>query len=512
MRGHSESTGRDGKPAGNRQVNDSTDMKHLLKSGLLVMLTVFLALGMSVVPAAAQNQAINYSADAAPQSEFTGNVTIDGYSMTWDGLQYENDSGEVVDFPGEVNSSVDNPYSYVASDVNFSDAGAFPHANENVSALDAAEWTTSSATVADTETASGVEALEISASPASGSSGTATFDLTAADSAITSDENKRYLQMVLDVNTLESGATVNVSVVDEDGDSYTATIDPSRSEGDDLIASATGEGMIYQQQLGDMTLETAGDGQFNNIQTVDVTIADASAGVAISALNLDKTSTWTFGEQKVDTDDDDELETETIEETKTGGAISVHDLSTLGDTFSDAEFAGGLDVEFRQTAEHLDSEDVSTGFESADQYASYEQRFNMFVRHSVPDAYDLSYSGLELEDTVSVPGTRYVTVEYAENVGDTAFGDIGSWSSITGQYDNLDKTLTVDDTVSPGTSMAIHYDYVLTGDEADSLQNTGGAMGPTGGSGGFLDTLFSIPGMIVSAFVAFFSGRKIGVF
>lgn len=460
-----------------------------LRSGGMLALVLLLTVGM-VGPAVAANATINYDADAAPQPTLEGDVTIADHRMGESALSYNDDSGEWTELAATVNDSADNPYSFVASDVAFDDAGAFPHDKDNVSALDASEWSGTAAT-SDVETADGVDAVQLDF--AGGDH--ATF----SNFSITSDENKRYLSVVLDASTVNAGATVEVRVVDTDGDYYSAEINTSRSSGEDYITNATGEGIIYQQQLGEMELTSAGAGEFNDIETVNVTETGGSAAtVEISALNVDKTSAWDFGDHAADTDDDDELETEQVLEHKTGGALSLSELSTMGDTFSDAHIKG-LTVPFIQDAESLDAADTNATFSSADAYANYESKFLGQFRFMLPDAYDLSYSNLELTDTVSVPGSRYISVEYAEGTGDTEFGDISSWTDITSSYDSVDASVSVDDTIQPGSSVVVQYEYVVTGQEQTALESVGGVMGPTGSSGGILDWLTSLPGMAISA-------------
>ncbi|WP_158855603.1 hypothetical protein [Halorhabdus sp. CUG00001] len=495
-------------------------MTQHLRKGVFAAFLLAVVAGMTAMPVMASNATIDYGADAAPQLGVSGDVTIADHPMGNDSLTYNNDNGEWTALPADVNTSVDNPFEFTASDVAFDDAGAFPHASD-ATALNASLWATDtsssagSMTVGETETAPGVGALSIStASQTSGDTAIASFDLTQTDvaSPVTSDENKRYLQIVGDVNALDSGAAVNVQVVDADGDYYEAEINSSRSSGEDMIANATGEGVIYQAQLGTLTLNQVGDGTFNDIETVEVEVVDGNADVDISALNIDKMGTWDFGDQLIDTDDDDELESEQITEHKTGGPIAVSDLSTLGDTFSDAHIMD-LTVPFVQTAEDLAPEDVSVEFTAADQYSNYESHFEGDFRFELRTAYDLSYSNLELTDEASVPATRYVSVEYAEGTGDTAFEDISSWSSISGSYDGVGADVSIDETVQPGTAMVVSFDYVITGDEQSALESAGAAMGPTGSSsGGLLGFIFSPLGMIVSGVTAFFAGKRKGVF
>jgi hypothetical protein len=468
-----------------------------LRKGAILVFAVLLTAGM-VGPAVASNAAINYGADAAPQPTMEGDVTIADHQMGDSALTYNNDNGEWTELPGEVNESVDNPFSFTASDIAFDDAGAFPHSKDNTSALTASEWT-GTASTADVETADNVDAVELDFS----GNDHAEF----SNFSVTSDENKRYLSVVMDATTVNSGAIVEFRVVDSDGDYYTAELNTSRSSGEDFMANSTGEGYVYQRQLGEMSLTTVGDGTFNDIEAVNVTETGGSAAtVEISALNVDKTSAWDFGDELKDTDDD-ELETEQITEHKDGGALAVSDLESLGTAFESANIKD-LTVPFQQDASVLDSEDVNAEFSDAEAYSNYESKFQMDVRFELPDAYDLSYSNLELSDTVSVPGSRYITVEYAEGTGDTDFDDISSWSDITSSYSSVGANVTVDSTIQPGSSLVVSYEYVVTGNEQSALENSGAAVGPTGSSGGGIIGWFtSLPGMIMSAFGAIIGFR-----
>ncbi len=467
-----------------------------LRSGGIVAMVCLLMVGM-VGPAVAANSTINYDAGAAPSPQITGDVTIADHRMGDGALTYNNDEGEWVSLNGSLNESADNPLSFVASDINVEDYGAFPHAKQNTSALEAGEWSGTAAT-SNVETAPGVDAVELDMA----ASETATF----SNFSVTSDEQKRYFQTVLDVNSIDAGATVEMRIVDGDGDYYTAEINTSRSSGEDLIANSTGEGMVYQRQLGEMTLNTAGDGTFNDIEKIEVSASGGAADVDIAGLNVEKMSKWDLGDHRADTDDDDELETEQITETKNGGAITVADLGTLGDTFSDAHIKG-LTVDFVMEASDLRSEDTSAEFTDATQYPGYDKHFQGDFRFQIPSAYDLSYSNLELTDTVAVPGGAVASVEYAEGTGDTAFDDIDSWTDISDQYESPGDTVTVDDTLQPGSNIVVSYDYLVTSDQVSSLQSTG-VMGPTGSDdGGILGWIFSLPGMVASVVGGFLGIR-----
>lgn len=486
--------------------------------GIFVVLILATVAGMTAMPAMAANSTINYDSSSAPQAAMTGDVTIADHPMGDDPLTYNNNSGEWTSLAASVNDSVDNPFEFVASDINFTDASAFPHDSEN-SSLSSEYWEIADAdsdgsmSVDDVETAPGVDALSVATSDQTEYGSIATFDLTQTDidAPITSDEDKRYLQLIGDINELDSDAAVLVKVVDDDGDYYEAEINSSRSSGEDMIANSTGEGVIYQQQLGELELNQNGDGTFNDIESIEIEVTEGDADLEISALNVGKMGEWDFGDRLEETDDDDELETEQIAEHKSGGPLALSDLGTMGDTFADAHIKS-LTVPFEQSLEDLDDEDVEVSFTDADRYESYDSQFEGDFRFELPTAYDLGYEDLELTDEVSVPDTRYTSVEYAEGTGDTEIADISSWSEITSSYESMDDRVSIDDTIQPGTAMVVSYDYLITEDEKASLEAVGGVVGTTGESEGILDMLFSLPGMIISGVVGFLGARKIGVF
>ncbi|GGL26036.1 hypothetical protein GCM10009037_07100 [Halarchaeum grantii] len=464
--------------------------------GLFLAALMVLSVGVGAVSAA--NSAVNYDADATQSQHYRGDVTIATYQMDWSGLQYEDDSGEVVEFPGSVNESADNPYSYLPTRAVVSDFGAFPHAKENVSALEASEWSTSGASVTNTQPASDVDAVEMSL--ASGDS--ATY----SNFSITSDEAKKTLFAAFDVNSLSSDATVELRVNDTDGDMKVAEINASRSSGEDWMAGETGDGFVFQRQLGQMDTVTASgsDGTFDDIESVEVVATSGSADITWTGLNLDKTGTYVLGERLADTDDDDELETETITEHKTPGAISVTSLDTLGDVFGDATLHG-LTVDFVQSAESLPSADVNVTFSNAESYPSFDVTVDLYYRMSLRSAYDLGYSNLDLVAEQALPESRYQTAEYAEGAGDVDFTD-ASYASIS-SLGNAGDTVVIDSTIQPGQTSDVHWRYLVTSSEKSGIQSVGGIMGPTGGSGGIVSFLISLPGMAVSALLGLLGVR-----
>jgi hypothetical protein len=464
-------------------------MKLTTRSILVVVVSLALIASASGAAVAA-NSEYNYSADAAHNPYIEADTTIENYDMGWDGLKYEDDSGELADLPAELNESVDNPYEFVPTDVNFTDRDEFPHDKDEVSALTASEWS-GTATASDVTTAPNVDAVEIDLAGSD--------EMSFSNFSITSDEQKRYLTMFVDVSELNSGAVVEIRAVDDDGDYYAATINPSADpSAEDVVANATGEGYVFQRQVGAMTLQTAGDGTFDNIQKVEVNETGGSAAtIQISALNLDKTSPYQLGTKLEDTDDDDELEDVEIEEVTSAGTIAIESLDTMGATFDSATIKG-LTVPAKFTAEQLPDDDADVAYESADNYPNFDTMVTGEWRISLPDAYDLSFANAELKDVQALPSQRYVSMRYAEGVGDTDFSDIDSWAAVEDSYDSQDADVTLDQTIQPGTEIALQFEYLATSDEVDSLQAAGAAGPVDDGDQGFFDWLFGVPGMVMA--------------
>jgi hypothetical protein len=475
-------------------------MTNRLSRGLFAALIASMVLMSAIAPVAMAAQ-VNHEAGAAPQGEIATDVTVSSHDRsTMSPLEYEDDSGDLTTLPASLNTSDDvddlgtgyvNAYSFTPTDIQFEDAGAFPHANESKSAVDnESAWTTigansGKASVSDVTTAPGVEAVEIATDGSMGSGDVAGAEYT--DFSVTSDVDKRYLQLGLTVDTLDSDAVVEVRANDSDGDYVEAEINASRSSGEDYITNATGDGIVYQRQVGSMTVEGNGDGSMQEIQEIEVRVLDADANVDIMALNVERLSKWTLATERADTDDDDEFETNTIYEHKTGGDIATHGLSTMGSVFDSATI-NDLTYPVNFAVSDLPDEDVNATYSAADSYPAFDSMFEAYYRIQLPDAYDLSYANAELQDTVSVPSGRYETVEYAEGVSDTDFEDISSWTSVSDQYSSEGADVTLDSTIQPGQEIALHYEYPVTDDEKSALEATGMVGGPMGsGSGGPAD-------------------------
>jgi len=318
------------------------------------------------------------------------------------------------------------------------------------------------------------------------------------------------------VNSIESGAEVKVVASDSDGDDKVSVINASRARADgDVIANATGMGIVYQTQMGDLALSDvavsgSGDGSFDGIHAVHVVVEGGDADVTFAGMNAEKMRTWQMGEQKADTDSDDDLETKTL--TEPAGYYAVTGLDTLGSDFDSATLSDArFPVTYSASALSDDSDvDVTVEETAEGKYPNYGYKVDAYYRLTVPQQYDLVHSGLSFTDTQKMPSDRYKTVEVAEGVGEnTEFSDISSWSDVTSSYSSEGANVTLDSTVEPGKSYAVHYEYVVTDSNKDTMESDGPGGAPAGGGreGGNQGIIGSIMAVIASTLGALGLGK-----
>ncbi|MFW5905301.1 MAG: hypothetical protein ACOCUO_00460 [archaeon] len=443
--------------------------------------------------------AIDFGADDAPNPTYEYDLEKAEHDMQWgtshsDALTYEDDDGEVAEIDGEVNTSEENPYSFVVTDLETDEFTEFPRSDDDVSVIDDANWSADGdASVGTTETADGVDALHVSTDGlADGEEANVSFDLSEHDAELTDDEEKRYLQVPIDVETLDGSA--EIQVIDEDGDKKVAELNSSLTASDDgVVADSTGDGWFFQERLGDMDTVDDGDGDFNNIEEVRIVAADGDVDLALPGLNLDKMSRYDLGTTSVE-NDDDEFEDETIYEVDEPGAIEVTDLGSLDEAFESATIHD-LSMPVIQSADDLSGEDVEASFEEDEEnnYPGYHGTAEIHVRNGLEDAYDLSYSNVELVDEQTLGSDRYMMVGYAEDVGDEAFDDLeeDDYDDLTDSYDDQGEEVSLDSTVQPGDDSVVMFELRLNENEFNALQEddkpaaAGGGFWSTGGSGPF---------------------------
>lgn len=461
---------------------------------LLVVLVVFGILGSGVAMAASYG--LNASAENHPDTYFKEDqLTVESHDRsTMDWLQYENDNGEIATIDAFVNgTSQDARVKYRADQIEDDSFLQFPRTssesnNSNSWALPG-NWTAGGAnsskisvTDSDGHTATGVESLNISTDGTMASGDTAYTEFT--DASLTSDVQKRYLQLVLSISKLETGAVAEVQVRDSDGDYVAAEINGSASaSAEDVIANATGNGIIYQVQLGQLTVQGSGDGTMGAIETVRIVTKDGDVTAYVTALNVQKKSRWDFGEERVpdtSTDDSGDYKDETVYQRPGGGLIDAHGLGGLGDTFSDATVhkLRYQDVHYRMQDK---STAVSIEFADAGNYPGFDAVLDVSWRRTLPTGYDVTHGSIDLVHEQTFLSERYVQLRHAEGVGDTETSEIAdsSWIDSSSALGDEGKTVTMDDTVTSGTTYVAQFEVKLIQTQVDTLKPS------AGGAGGF---------------------------
>lgn len=431
-----------------------------------------------------------------PMSEGTSHEDMAGY--------YD-DNGDWVDDPEfVVNTTSDaetgdnvNPYSFDVTEVNADFLSEFPRTGTNddgeqeASALDASEWsvddsTGGTMTVSDTETASNVEAVNIAVTGQSADADVATASYSNWTSELDSDEDKRVLQLGVQVNSIDPGTTVGVNVTDESGDEKIVEIDPSGdATNDGVLASGTGS-YVTQVKLSD--LPTVGSGDWSNIESIDVQVHDGNADLSFSWIDLERKTDITLGEKMVTDSDGEYTETQEIVNVTDGNAIDVHSMETLGSQFDDAVIN---DVSFpaKYTASELQGEEADDGayflsWDSAEDFPAFDTVLNTTYRLSTHSAIDLSHSGMDLEVEQGFHSDRYAVAGYEEAVGDSSNLTDADLTDQTGSLASTGDVINFDSTVNSGDHYAVGFEIKLTDDEQSAIENTGGAAAPAGGGGG----------------------------
>lgn len=447
--------------------------------------------------ATAATYALNTSAAEHPdtyhQADYVEIASHDRATMAV--LEYEDDNGNLERIAGFVNgTAADETVSYWPDQVEEAEFGEYPRksdeTNNSASALDAGEYTTGGAnasklavTQTDGATAAGVTSIKIGTdgSMASGDTAYASY----ANQSISSDVSKRVAQYVLNVGDLGTNTVVEIQVRDGGGDYVAAEINASANADDaDVIANGTGDGIVYQQKLGELAVQGSGDGTLDAIEELRVVTTDGDVNVTFVAVNLEKKTKWDFGTARV-TNSDGDYQDETVYE-HAGGRLKVTSLSTLGSWADDAvvHHLRYHDVQLRMQD---DPSAVEIEFTEGKNYPGFPAQLRVTYRQTLPTGYDVSYGDVDLLHHQPFLSDRYVTFRYAEAVGDTATADLSSsdWTDLSGKLGDEGTDVTADSTVTPGTTNVLEFRINLLEDEETALQaQQGGAGGFWGGQGG----------------------------
>ena len=470
------------------------------------------AAGAGSVSAQEEGSVPNFSGEYTPIPKVVGTrISVEEHSPEMGQLDYVDNDGNVKSLTEEFGAVLEpdpendgeghNPVTFDASMIDSAEYTAFPRGvtrtnaddeEEDVSALDAQEWTTDESNTTGSITVSDAEdALSVStAGQTSGDTATATF----SNFTIDSGEQRKMLQLVLDVDTLESGAVVDVEVVDAGGASVVSTIDPSAdAAADATIATEQASGVVHQVEIGALS----GGADLDTLEEIVVSVSEANAAVTLHGLNLELDTEWTFGTREVyDSENDEVTEESLLEPTGRTGIVS---LTSLTNQFTDATIAGvEYDVELRSAEApasnwEVEVTDVDRG--------SYESRFKMVGGLELPGGLyevEVAQPGT-LVDEVRHPDDVYQTVEYAHDQPELpVLDDVEdiSWTDATTVLEggDMEAEVTLSETVSAGDTIGLHY--IITESEelvSSMVGSTGGGGGPalSSGDGGIMSNLWA---------------------
>jgi hypothetical protein len=419
-----------------------------------------------------------------------------------------------------------NPVGYHPSEIESEEYTAFPRGvtydddNDDstdevpVRAVDATHWSTDESSTAGTISVSDVdgEALEVSTSgQGTGDVATASF----TDFTIDSGEARKTIQLVLDVDTLESAAVVDVEVIDASSNSVTATIDPDAdSSADATIATAQGTGIVYQVEIGQLT----GGTNLDTLEELRVSISEANATLTFHGINLELDSEWTFGTHEVYDSEDEQVVEETLVEPQ--GMTWITSLSSLTGQFGSATINDlEYKVEVRADEAPIDNFDVEVTDAERSQSA---KNYHLVGGLEIPGGlYEVDVvSAGTLVDEVRHPDDVYQGVEYAHGLSEIPMledvEDI-EWTDATTVFtsNDMDTEVEVSTTVTAGDTIGLNYDLQENQEIVNAMVGSagGGGAAPMSGGGGFMSSIWGwltagATGILGAVGIArFFGGR-----
>jgi len=489
-------------------------------------------------PAAAQTAVTpDFDGDLVDDPYITGSVTVEDTNLdNMDELDYVDDSGEVTSLtddgvvlaPAPDDETPHNPVELTAAALDATEYSAFPRGVTYdddgdpdtdavpVSALDSTHWTTdaSGSTGSISVTSSDEDQLLVEVTGQSGGDvATATFDLTSVgqnDATITDGVERKYLQLVADVDTLNAGATVEYRITDSTGATAVASIDPDGDTSTEaVLASAEGNAKVGEARVGELstTLE--------DIVSVTIAVLDANATVEHHALNLEKESAWTFGTRET-TNDDGDVVTEDVE--SPSGTFGITSLSTLPEWASTATITEVVyDVELR--ASETPAERVHARSKEAPDTYDRPMALEYAVELEWPSAYAISTSAGSAMNTQTLAPSRYLTAEVATGVSDiteeSPWDDLDgvSWTGRASSFSTVGKEVDLISSVASSDRTVVRIETNLTEDELSTATAAGGAGGAVAvgsGGGGGLDAFKTMIFGTLLGGVAIFRKRIMG--
>jgi hypothetical protein len=489
--------------------------------------------------AAAQGGDLNFDTDMTPDPRIRGLVTVAEVGPNMAQLEYINDGGTVEsleDYGGMLAADDDDTAAYNpvtlqagAGGIGADTFGALPRdeqydesgdgsANTDVSVLDPTHWSTDETStagtisVADAESQGGVDSLRVStSSQSSGDTAVATFDGSYVSLADNIDQ--REIQIGVDVDVLDSSTVVEFVLEDGSGNTVTVSIDDGLTLSDaDVVADGTGPAYVYQASVGDVNPDT-----LNGIEKFRINVTDGNADVSLFWIDVERTEKLSLGTEEYENNDGN-YETQELREPQ--GAYTIQELGSLDQAFSSATiYEVQYDAQFRASA--APGSWIDYQFEDAGRY-DQDHKFRAVYNLDLPTAFDLSWSLDDMVVAQSHGSNRYLTVETAseseqQTLEDTADDSSTSWTSRTSRFDGqIGSQVTLTGAPSASAVEAVYYNVLVNEGERSEMEaageTEGAGGGPTGGGGGgLLDTITSVPGMIITGIISALGLRSLGI-
>lgn len=382
-----------------------------------------------------------------------------------------------------------NPVRLSAANIDSTDYSAFPrgttydHDNDSATDEEDVEWHDPSHWALTNATNGSISLEEVdrdgmrvvTSAVASGETVSATFDLStvgSSDSTITSGMSRKFLQNVVDVDSLPSGVVVEFAIQDSAGTEVTATYDPAgdtSTEG--VLLAATGPSQVVEARVGELESEQAVE--LGDIQVLEIRVKETDADFTLHGLNLERSTAWEFGTQEYQTTDSDgNTVVETQEVSEPSGTFGITSLNTLEDTPFSTAALNSVEYDVEAKASELPESRVWARITDTPDTYDRPKQLEEVLEYETPSAYELDVILDTLNDTVLLPGSRYQEASIAKGIE-----DIDEWSDIEDSISWTDRLTTYEDasigddvelsaTVSANDRNAVRLIKVLGEDEA----------------------------------------------
>jgi hypothetical protein len=511
---------------------EDVDEKTMMKRRRVLQVTAIAATAAAGVGSGAGSalarfgdETINFGYENAHDPWLNGTVTVSTHEPGFSQLDYIHDSYSDGDEPNNLTADdgivladrptegePHNPVTLMASNFESGEYTDFPRgasydedgdgsADTDVMVTEATHWgkdvsgSAGSMTIADDGTG-----LRIStSSQTSGDTAIATFDLSTVadtDQTITDGMSRRFLQLVRDIDTLESGVTVDYAVIDSTG---TEVVASDIAGGDtslvDVLRDATGASRADQVRVGE--LENADSVTLNDIEQLQIRISDANADVKFYGVNLERTSKWVFGTQEY-LNSDSEVDTQTVEEP--AGSYSITGLDTLDSVFDSATL-NDVEYDVQMVASEADDAEIHARVKDLDDTYDRPHELEFVAEYHWPDHYELSTTAEDLRDNQEFPSGRYLGAEAATGTTELeSWDDVDnvSWTDRTGDYGSAGTETQLISSTSTADRSAVRLRLALSADEVDAYTSatSGGAAVAATNDGGPGAKMWTIIGAI----------------